>query len=293
MKWIRRLLLAIVVFVVVALIASAAGYRKMHGLPDWYAPRGIDPVTASRATQKLLQTNQDVVRLQIASSHPEAAAINAARGASAGSDHSELTLTDEEANACFNSWDLIGHWSRQYSRYLSDPEIVLHDHHIILAGTSVDLQTLVSVEFAPELKDGMLRLPVVRVMAGNLPLPRAFWDAYRNKLIAVVQRQLPVAVHAAKLNDDGTANPELVDAVLGRLLCQILKDQPGQAILFFPSVQSSKKALPVRLTDVRIDDDAIHLNFVPLSDADRQTMVASIKQPIQTSSATDPGASSP
>ncbi len=297
MKWIRRLLLVFLVFVVIAIIASTMGYRRMHGLPDWYAPRVADPTAqaaaANRATQKLIQTNRDAVRLQIASRHPEAEAINAARGASAGLNHSELTLTEEEANACFNSWDLIGHWNRQYSRYLSDPEIVFHEHHIILAATSVDLQTLVSVEFAPELKDGMLRLPVVRVMAGSLPLPRAFWDGYRTRLIAAVQRQLPATVRAAKLNDDGTANPELVNAVLGRLLCQILDDQPGEAILFFPSVQSSKKSLPVRLTDVSIDDDAIHLSFIPLSEAERQTMAASIKQPVQTSSAADPGASSP
>ncbi len=284
MKWIRRLLIAILVVVVAVLIASALGYRKMHSLPEWYARRSVDPTAqaaaANRANQKLVQTEANAALLQGALAHPEAAAINAGRGVPLVPNYIDVILTDEEANACFDSWDQAYHWSDQYSRFLTDPQIILHDHHIILAATSVELNTLISAEFAPELKDGSLRLPLVRILAGNLPLPHAFWDRYRTKLVTAVRRKTPANSRAVRIKADGSATQEMVDLVLGRLLIQILSDRPADPAVFLPYLQMGKRYLPVKLTDVTIDDDSMRLTFAPLSKAERETLVSSLKDPI-------------
>lgn len=284
MKWIRRLLLAFLIFLLLALIASAVGYRRMHGMPEWYAHHSADPAAqaaaANRANQKLTATFEETARLQNSRLHPEAARLNVSRGVepSTGAEPLRLELSDEEVNAFFDSWEKPYHWSDRYSRYLTDPEIILHDGHIILAANSTNLNTLVSIHFAPALKDGSLRMPVVSVMAGNLPLPRAFWDRYQARLLDAIQRQLPASIRAAKMNADGSANSEMVDAVMSRHLIQILNDQPTEPILFLPYTIKNRY-LPVKLTDVTINENAMRLSFVPLSEDERRAMIDSLKAP--------------
>ena len=81
-------------------------------------------------------------------------------------------------------------WKDHYSAYVDDPVLVLQDNRLILAGTVKEMDTVVSVHFEPVLDaDGKLRLNLVRVMGGKLPLPRAFWDGYRQKLCDAMAAQ--------------------------------------------------------------------------------------------------------
>lgn len=70
----------------------------------------------------------------------------------------------------------------------------------------------------------------------------------------------------------------MVSAVAGRLFVASMNDQPVPPILFFPTfLQSGKrKDLPVRLTDITIDQKVLHVSFVPLTADERAELTASV-----------------
>jgi len=285
MKWIRRLLIAALLGVVLLLIASAVGYKLLHGRPDWYKPLSSDPqatrLAADRANQRLIDAASRTARLQNELRHPEVSAINARRtGDAAVPERLQLNLSEEELNAFFESWDQLEHWSGRYSRLIREPQLILHDHHLMLAATAVDLDTVISVEVSPVLRDGKLYLRLVRVAGGNLPLPRSFWESYRSRLVAAVAAHLPKYRKGATIDADGWANEAMVAAVTGKLFVDAIDDRPASPVLFFPTMQSMKrKYLPVRLTAVEIDKEILHLDFAPLTVGERDALIDSASPP--------------
>ncbi len=280
MKWIRRIFIFLLLVIVLLLIASAAGYKMLHGTPQWYKRLAMDDAArneaANRADQKLIATATQTQRAQMAlrfpNSHPDGPAA-------ATVDRTlELSLTEDELNAFFAKWDQQEHISDRYARFFREPQLILHENHLMLAANATELDAVVSAEFAPAIREGKLDLKLVSVRAGNLPLPQSFWDRYRTRLLTSVQAHLPLYERSAGINPDGSANESLVNAVMGKLFIQAMNDQPADPTLFVPYANQSfkKKYLPVRLTGVSIDQKVLHLSFAPLTPTEREALVASI-----------------
>jgi hypothetical protein len=69
---------------------------------------------------------------------------------------------------------------------------------------------------------------------------------------------------------------------MNTLLLHALNNEPADPILFLPhdgTITGEKAGFPVKLTDVRVANDSISLTVVPLTDAERKELLASIRKP--------------
>jgi hypothetical protein len=265
MKWRRRLLLAVLFVAVFAGVTAIAAWRLAHGEPEWYRHHRLDPHEAEAAAGR---AEQQLQRTLSWAQDRQAESIRQPRRANTTQPTAqslEISFTQDELNALFQKWDGTFGWSDQYTKVLSEPEIALRDDRLILAGTSVDLGAVLSVEFEPRLADEKLYLSVTRVLAGRLPLPRSVWERYRGKLESRIERSLAQSQSAASLTPGDGANSDAVAAAMGELALCALAGEPAQPILFLPySMRSKPRSLPVRLTDVRIADQTLTLTVQTL-----------------------------
>jgi hypothetical protein len=63
---------------------------------------------------------------------------------------------------------------------------------------------------------------------------------------------------------------------MGDLLVNVLRDQPGEPVLFLPLVDQG--AVAVKLTHVEIKDHTLTLTVHPLSAAERAELLRRVKQ---------------
>lgn len=279
MKWVKRLVLLVVFFAVFSGVIGAAGWWMSRRAPDWYARRHRSPQEtaaaahrAEREVQRTLswaedqQAYTDSSRFSTPSTQPTKALT--------------ISLTEDELNGFFQKWDSTFGWSRNYSQYLSDPQIVLHDGKLILAATAKDMGTVVSIVFAPHLEEGKLQMPVEQVLAGRLPLPRTFWDRYRVSLTDRLDEPLPRWQAGAEIRPNGTANSDAVAAAMSELLMDILNDRAAAPVLFLPyDVSNRHRSLPVKLTHVEIANKTLSLQVQPLTSSERRDLLAGIRAP--------------
>jgi hypothetical protein len=211
----------------------------------------------------------------------QAREVRGARGAPPGTNPSrsiDISFSEDELNGFFHKWDSTFGWSNAYSAYLSQPQIALRDGRLILAGTVIDLGSVLSVELVPKLEGGRLSLTIGRVLAGKLPLPGAFWDGYRQQAEAAVGARLPQWRHGAEIGPQGGANTDAVAAAMADLLVNMLEDRPARPVLFLPyAVQSRPRSLPVKVTDVRIEDRTLTMTVEPLDGAAREKLLEEIR----------------
>jgi hypothetical protein len=230
---------------------------------------------AERQFQRMLSQAQDAQHRQAVAAHPDGSGSAATQPASA----LQLTLNEDELNAFFEKWDNAFGWSRRYDRYINDPQIVLHDHHIILAANVKEMGLLVSVHFEPALENGKLSLRVVNVLGGQLPLPQAMWGGYRQKLLHSLKEKIPQWQAGAHIGPDG-ANSDAVYTAMAQMLAHVLNDEPAEPFIFVPySVQHSNWYLPVRLTDVAIENKTLTLTGDPVPPGERAGLMERIMAP--------------
>lgn len=279
MKWLKRLLLLVVFFAIFSGAILAAGWWMSRRPPEWFSRRHATPqeqeAAAHRAdlqVQRTLnwaadqQAYTDSRRVGPPSTQPERKL--------------EVALSEDELNGFFQKWDQSFGWSRRYDPYIADPQIVLRDGQLLIAAMVKDMGTVVTVEFAPRLEAGSLRMPVERVMAGRLPLPQSFWSTYQRELIDKLKQNLPRWQDGARIRDNGTANSDAVAAAMTELLLDILRNKPARPFLFLPyNVSNSQRSLPVKLTDVQIANRVLTLTVEPLNAQDRDILLQSIRAP--------------
>lgn len=277
MKWLKRLLLLVVFAVVFAAVSGAVGWWMARGTPDWYQTQRKSPqelaAAAGRAEQQVQRTlswAQDQQALAV-SSRLGAPSTKPARTL-------EISVTEDELNGFFQKWDATFGWSSHYSRYLSDPQVVLRNGRVILAGEVKETGTVMSIELAPRLAEGRLWMPVSRVMAGRLPLPRALWGSYRQKLEDSIGARLPEWKQQARISQDGAANADAVAAAMTELLLDALDDRPAPPVLFLPySLQGSPRSVPVNVTALQVTDNTLTLTVEPMNLRQRQSLLATIR----------------
>jgi len=285
MKWMKRLMLAVVFLAVLAGVLAAVGWKMLHGRPSWYARAAVSPQERAAAAERAERQLQRLLSEAQTAQHQQKLAAAATAPVTQPAGALQLVLTEDEINAFFDKWDHSYGWSRRYRNYLSDPQIILHDGHIILAADVKQMDLLVSVHFEPLLENGKLRLRVVNVLGGQLPMPQAVWGQYQERLERVVRETLPQLQKRAAIGPDG-ANTDAVSAAMGELLAHVLADEPAEPVIFLPySVKHGDRYLPVRLTGISIEDKTLTLTGEPVPPSQRAALLDQIKAPLSTGTA--------
>jgi hypothetical protein len=284
-KWIKRTLLAIASLLCAAAVLSASGVLMFKAAPAWYHPRGTGSpqeraAAAERAEAQIEQTHNWAAKVKADEDKVlYARRTGAAAPTTRATDPLTITFTEQELSAFFDKWSTAYHWSDKYAAYIEDPAIVLRDGRLILAAKVKELGAIASFQFRPALDaTGRLRLELVRVMGGRLPLPDAVWTPQRDKIASSLRRNLPMWQGSAKIEENGASNFATMAASLSRLFLGALHRQAVDPILFLPLVDQGK-SVPVRLTQLDIDDARLTMTVVPLNPAERVRLLNRIRSP--------------
>ncbi len=285
MKWIKRLFMTAALLGVLLVASAFVLHRLARSRPDWYPVQLLDQAARSAAARSV---EDKLIGVQHWAQDTNANERNQKGGIGPDSPGyipapapvKRISFSEAELNAFFLQWDGAMHWKDRYSQFVEDPVLALADSRIILGANVKDLDTFVSVHFEPSLDpDGKLRLTLVRVMGGKLPLPRVFWNGYRQRLIDAMTAKVAQSQKGARLADDGSMNHDAVVAEMNKLLLHALNDEPADPVLFLRHDNSHNNAMPVKLTNVMIVDKTIDLTVVPLSIDQRKNLLRHIREP--------------
>ncbi len=302
MRWFKRLLLAVALLLLIGLLVMAGGWWQLHGTPDWY-PTELSAEARSAAAQRA--ENQWInAQNQIAAAHARQLQVHdstdpaATQRALEENRRIQISFSADELNAFFQKWSRTSGWDKKMSAYLSNPQVVLYQGRLILAGEVKDLPVLpdmkMSIHFEPRITgDGRLDLHLVRTMGGKAPLPEGLWDSQKQKLTDVMSRRLPAMQQGARISEDGDANGDAIAAAMGKLLLQMLNHQPGEAVVFIPLSAGGvmNRQVPVQVTEIQIkpladnQPERLTLTVAPMTADQRETFLQRIRDPYSTATA--------
>jgi hypothetical protein len=143
------------------------------------------------------------------------------------------------------------------------------------------------MQFEPRIDEqGRLKMNLVHVLGGILPLPDAAWSKQREKLERLLQAKLPAYQQAAALAPDGTANAAAASAGMNKMLLAVLRGEPADPVLFVPyDPNKLSRSLPVKVTAVSIHDNAMTITAEPMTNAERAALLERLHAPSETETA--------
>ena len=267
------------------------GFVLLRGTPSYYRQSTLTPQqraeAATRAESKLSQMQNMAV-------DAHGAEVQKLRGVTQPTTFPGATtfsFSDDELNALFNKWAELNNWKDVMSRIVEDPMIVLQDGRIILAGkiTLKNLDTIVSIQFAPTItSDGRLKLKLVSILGGKLPLPKeTVISPMRQRIVQQIAQTLPPLQDRAAITSEGAANESASKALYSELLFHTLNDEPSTAAVFLPMLSSHNSLAPFKLTEVSIVDNTMSFTVVPMTASERRKLLETIRQPIKTEQASN------
>ena len=273
----RRALLLLGLFFAVTALAVGGGSWWLSGRePEWYQPKQADPqelAAASDRAEKQIERTLSWAQDQQASASRHGAGDNApTRPASS----TEISFSETELNGFFQKWDKAFGWSQLYAAYVADPMVVVREQKILIAARVKELGAVVTVELWPRLENGQLQVGVTRVLAGQLPLPRAMWSRYITVLSNTVGGNLNGWRAKADITPRAGANNAAASASMSELLIDALHDRPSNPVLFLP-IAGSSGSLPVQITDVSIGNQTLQLTVRPLTADEQKLLLAHIR----------------
>ena len=282
-KWIKWTLLTVVA---VLAIGAAGSYWMLRTDPDWYRPVAWDPsqheAIASRAERKFMDASSWANRLKAqAQAAHDAGQAGSTRPAptTAPDESATVTFGDDELNVLFRKWSQLNGWDQKLAEYVTDPVLVLRPGRLILAGKVKDVGAVASFHFEPSLDErGNLSLKLDRVLAGRLPMPAAVWEQQRDRMLDGLRRRMPLWQNSAAIAPNGAANEAAVSATMGKLLVNVLNDQPSEPVVFVES-------MPARLTNLEVVEDEMTLTVEPLTSAERTALLQRIREHQDTAAA--------
>ncbi len=292
MTWMKRLAVFVVGLVLVLALAAAGAYFfGVRGTPDWVRRSTATPAekaeAANRLDRKILETLSVIQEMNAGVTTRRAAGNEQRPPATQAAKFLEVGFHEDELNAAFQKWDSLYQWTERYKAYVQEPVVVLHDGHVILAGNSEEVGAVVSLHFSPSLDaDGQLLLRLDNVLAGRLPLPRAFLEKYRKSARLKLQNGLPALQRKAEFGPDGSANQEAMAAAMAKLFLHALDDEPAEPVVFLPVER--KRSVPVTLTDVRIADKTLTFKVKRMDAAERAMLLDEIRAPSEGETAMNP-----
>jgi hypothetical protein len=289
-KWIKRSLLGIAV---VLTAAAALSYWAFKGTPEYYHRPQLSAQersdAANSAIKKFGNTKEWANSLWVTEQRTinDGAPSTGAPTTQAAQQPFTVSFSEHELNAFFQDWSPTLGWADKLATYVKEPAVALRTDRIIVVGTLVDIGAIASFHFQPLIDDaGQLRLTLESVRAGRLPMPDIVWAAQRDRLVGGLQRRLPAWQKGATIAPNGVANRDAVAAHMSKLLFDVLERRPREPVLFLP-FEDDGRAVPVRLTDVRVGDGELTLTVEPMTPADRAGLLDRIREPVpaQTASA--------
>jgi uncharacterized protein YpmS len=273
LRWLKRVIVAGVTLIVVTIVAGAYLLRRA---PSWYARPALTveqrDALARHAENELLRTREF------------ATAAWAAEGQATSNPSPKpmvVRLTQDELNSLIAKWDQHNGWRSTYEQYVADPVVVFRKDRVIVAGMVRDFGAVVGLQFGAKVgKAGDLDVDLVRVTGGNLPMPERMYGKYRDKLVNALRAKLPNWQRAAAVRPDGTTNNKAVIAGMSKLLLSALQDNPADAVVFLPLDTVGRGSVPVRVTDVDVEDGSVSMTIVPMTAPQRQAMIQRLKEPV-------------
>jgi len=286
-KWLRTLLVVAAILLIAVLGTGLVMWRMVRAQPSFYhlvsLPREQMEAAAQSATNKFVTIQNQAARIHageragLRAPPPSAGEKGVSATAPASPDALSVTFTDTELNAFFDKWSNFQNWKEQYQHYVEDPIVILKDGRIILAGKLKDADLIASLHFEPRVtQDGKLDLQLVQVLGGTLPLPESVISGYEGKIVDALHRQLPGWQRSASFDSGGAANHPLICATLAKLCMRMLNHEPAEPVLFLP-IFGQKGSVPVRLTQVRIDDGSMTLTVEPLNHDQQTALLEHVK----------------
>jgi uncharacterized protein YpmS len=273
-KWTKKILFAVAILLAIGLIILLSGVVMLRGTPDWYQPGAMTAEqreeAAQRATNKLAIVQNAAVQMRVDEMQAATSPSTKSR------DAITISFTDDEMNAFFEKWSVLQNIKANYEKFVTDPAIILQDGRIILAGRAKDIGAIVSFHFEARIDEqGRLDFKLVRILAGNLPLPQALVTSYQHQAAGEIDKNMPTWRRRASINSIGVANPSAISAAMGSLLENILNQQTADAVLFLPLLE--RGSIPVKVLDVQVADHALTLIVQPMTPPERAELLRKIR----------------
>jgi hypothetical protein len=291
-RFLRWMLILVLLLLAIGVAVPLFLRSRLHETPSWYPLKMLDAAAQRAASNRAVQSLQAAFSQASAAQAAETQSRLAAKGpqstGAAADSTAPITLhfSEAELNGFFQNWDQLFGWEAKLGKYFKDPVIVMDGQDLILASkvTTSDLNTLLSLHFEPRMEDGKLRVDLMKVMAGTLPLPQAYYGRYLDKLESSLNEKLPQMRREANISPEGWANRPAVEAAMSELLLHALHDEPAQPVLFLPDMaRGSSHALPVRVTQVGIVDKVLTLTITHMDRVQRDELLARLQaEPTQT-----------
>jgi hypothetical protein len=112
----------------------------------------------------------------------------------------------------------------------------------------------------------LLRLSIDGTQAGRLPVPRAVVEIQLRRLREMIEARLPRLRSDARIDTFGAVNGSAAAAAMSMLLLDLISDRPADAVIYMP-VDERGSSVPLRITGLRIVEDQLTLDVVPVLDA--------------------------
>ncbi len=269
LKWIKRLLFLLAVFLVALLVFLGVLFHYVNGEPSYYRTYRWTSEERAILNQQAADKFTAIHNLAAAAWSAEVRAQNSrTKSTQPAPAAMAITLSEEQLNAF-----LIHNFKAEMDVFVNNPGIFLRDGRIILSGQprELNLGYLLSAHFVPQItSDGGFQLATEKVLAGRLSLPQPLIDMQIDRARNMVQRLMPTWQRSATMDAQGACNTAFVEATLAQTLVAGFDRKSGPAVLFMPGEKG--KALPLRLTAIRIDNGQITFTVRPMQRAERDEL---------------------
>jgi hypothetical protein len=298
MKFIKRLIMVVVVLVLVGIAVSAGAWFMLRGTPEWYQP---DTTTDAQRQAAFERARNMYTRMTNWAGAARARSHQASSGdrpnatttqaddvmAHEPDQPFQIQFTDAELNAFFNTWVDNRGRRAMFDKYVDHPRLVLRDQQLIVAGNVKELGTVVSMQFEPRIdSEGRLQMNLVRVLGGILPLPDAMWADQRDKIEHLLASKLPALQRDSRFAPDGTANASAASASMNKLLWSILHREPADPVVFVPCEQFNlAPSIPTKITAVSIQNDTLTMTVQQMTGAERESLMERLRSPAEDATA--------
>ncbi|QOV87550.1 hypothetical protein [Humisphaera borealis] len=282
-SWLKRLLLGITLLLVLIAVGVATLAYMTGRSPSWYRTNVMDDKTMTRNYDSALVKlglMQNWAQDQSNWPHRTARPRVDTDPATAPAKTQSISLTEDELNAVL--WKEREKLLERYGHAIADPYIAIHEGHIVLAVTHKGTGRVVSVHVAPKIDEqGLFILSVDSLMAGSIPIPKALWSGYTDKVSGALKPALDAVRDNAAIETDGTWNQAAVVAARCRLVLSSLNGKSDDAVLFLPpDPKKLENGYPVKITQIKIENQTMSLVVIPLDFEEQQRLLLRLRAPI-------------
>lgn len=282
-SWLKRFLLGVALLLAlfaagVALLAYYSGSD-----PDWYRTAEMGEAEAKKyydSAVKKLGTMQNWAQGQMHWPAQQNRPRVDTDPTTAPAQQQSISLSEEELNAVLSKerQKLL----ERYGDSIANPYIAFHEGHIVLAVTHKGSGRVISVHFSPTIdNDGLLTLVPDKLTAGRIPVPKALWSGYTDKVTNILAPALENIRQNAEILSDGRWNEPAVVAGRTRLVLASIQEKPSDAVLFLPpDLRKMEEGYPVRLLEAKIADKTLSLTVSPLTSEEQQRLLLRLRAPV-------------